>query len=87
ATLGLLLQPRTAAPGQLRRFVIGAIVAGSRAAASPLRVGDEVVSLDGLSPELLPRLLTRHQPGDNVTVRYRRGGQPAETKVRLDAAR
>lgn len=81
AGLGLVLAP-PATPGKPWR--VEAPLAGSRAVAAGLVAGDEVLAIDGLPVEMLPRALLRHTPDETVTVVYRRAGKTGQVQVALD---
>ncbi len=83
AGLGVLLDPRQGPDGTDTLSVVR-LVPGTRAAQSALRPGDDIERVDGLPAALLPRLLLRHKPGDQVVLSVRRDGRPAQLRVGLD---
>jgi len=59
---------------------------GSPAAGAGLQAGDVITAVDGTavsSPADLARLVRSHQPGDQVTITYTRGGNSADAQVQL----
>lgn len=59
---------------------------GSPAAGAGLQAGDVITAVDGTavsSPADLARLVRSHQPGDQVTITYSRGGNSTDTQVQL----
>lgn len=66
--------------------VVEAVMPGSSAAAAGLEPSDVLVEIDGtpvLVPEDAGRTLGGRAPGDEVTVRWVRGGKPGSATVRL----
>jgi PDZ domain-containing protein len=62
-----------------------AVIAG-QPAASVLQAGDTIVSIDGKavdSDEALVAAVTKHRPGDRISVRYIRDGRQSEGKIRV----
>jgi PDZ domain-containing protein len=67
------------------RVAIEQVAQGSPAEAAGLKVDDVVTTIDGQAVDsvcTLRRLIGLHQPGDVVTVGYRRGGTDGVVKVR-----
>ncbi len=65
---------------------IGEVAPGSAAEKANLRVNDVVLTFDGEKVEDfldLRRLINRHRPGDEVTLRVRRGDEELELKARM----
>jgi len=59
---------------------------GSPAAGAGLQAGDVITAVDGTavsSPADLARLVRSHQPGDQVTITYSRGGNSTDAQVQL----
>ena len=59
---------------------------GSPAAGAGLQAGDVITAVDGTavsSPADLARLVRSHQPGDQVTITYTRGGNSTDAPVQL----
>lgn len=68
---------------------IGEVLPDSGAAAAGLDAGDELVAIDGRRLSGFPDLLlqvSRHKPGQEVTVDYVRGGRRATARVALGSA-
>jgi putative serine protease PepD len=69
---------------------VARIIPGSAAESSDLEVGDIVTRIDD-RPIVLPSdvraAIFMRRPGDTVLVRYRRGGNDAETGLTLKAGR
>ncbi|MDX8409682.1 MAG: DegQ family serine endoprotease [Mariprofundales bacterium] len=64
------------------------VEAGSAADRAGIRAGDVIISLDGKPVDHahdLPIRVARHHPGDKVTVRIIRDGQPIDLPVKLEA--
>jgi membrane-associated protease RseP (regulator of RpoE activity) len=62
------------------------VVSGSAAASAGLEADDVITAVDGTSvtrPVELARQIRSHEPGDQVTIAYTRGGNAAETQVTL----
>jgi S1-C subfamily serine protease len=62
------------------------VASGSPAAGAGLQQGDVITAVDGTSvtsPADLARLVRSHQPGDQVTITYARGGNSTDTQVQL----
>jgi S1-C subfamily serine protease len=73
ASLGVRTAPALDVPGapRISAALITHVAAGSPAAALGLKVGDEIISVDGVpvcSALDLARLLQRYRPGDAVRV-------------------
>jgi len=87
----LQLPPKSAYIGiQLRADTDGVhvteVVKASGADKAGLRPGDVIVAIDGervVDPALLMQIVHGHEVGDEIEVRYRRGGKYHETAVRL----
>ncbi|MBI2300722.1 MAG: PDZ domain-containing protein [Armatimonadetes bacterium] len=79
AGLGVVLQPVRG------RYLVALVTPGSGAAAAGLKAGDEILAVDGLPPALLLRAVLRHEPGQRVPVRCRRGQAVGTVGVALDA--
>ena|SRR5262252_4607479 len=80
--LGVATQPSTDPQG----VRIADVVSGSPAAAAGLQADDVITAVDGTSvarPLDLAQQIRSHQSGDQVTIAYSRGGNPAETQVTL----
>lgn len=82
AGLGLLLEPRGAEPAHWR---VVQVLPGTAAQHSGVLAGDEVLTLDGLPPAQLSRVLLRHSAGQQVELVYQRGAQVRRELVKLDA--
>jgi putative serine protease PepD len=81
--LGVATQPATA--GQQGAQVAN-VASGSPAAGAGLQQGDVITAVDGTtvsSPADLARLVRSHQPGDQVTITYSRGGNSTDAPVQL----
>ena len=65
--------------------LVRAVTAGSGAAAAGLRPGDLITAVDRepIGEEGLPVLIRRFQPGDTITVTYRRGAIERTVKAEL----
>ena len=62
------------------------VVSGSPAASAGLQADDVITAVDGTSvasPVELAAQIRSHQPGDQVTIAYSRGGNAAETQATL----
>jgi putative serine protease PepD len=62
------------------------VASGSPAAGAGLQQGDVITAVDGTAvstPADLARLVRSHQPGDQVTITYTRGGNSTDTPVQL----
>ena len=65
---------------------IGKVAEGSGAEKAGLKEGDVIITVDGKEIEnqlALRNLVTSHDPGDVLTVRYRRGDEEKEVEVEL----
>jgi len=65
---------------------IGNVVSGSPAATAGLQSGDVITAVDGnavTSAADLAQSIRSHQPGDQVTITYSRGGNSAQAQVQL----
>jgi S1-C subfamily serine protease len=69
------------------RFLIRAVSAGSPAAASGLRSGDEILSIDGEAAQDLEALRARlsQAPGTALSLRYRRAAEVRSATLVLAA--
>ena len=59
---------------------------GSPAAGAGLQAGDVITAVDGTavsSPVDLAQQVRSHQPGDQVTITYSRGGNSTDAQVQL----
>ncbi len=69
--------------------LVQSAVPGSPAAAAGLRQEDVIVAVEGVDierPSQLQVLIAQRRPGDEVTVRFYRNGEPQEVSVRLGTA-
>ena len=81
--LGVATQPAT---GNQQGAQVANVASGSPAAGAGLQPGDVITAVDGTavsSPADLARLVRSHQPGDQVTITYSRGGNSTDTPVQL----
>lgn len=81
--LGVATQPAT---GNQQGAQVANVASGSPAAGAGLQPGDVITAVDGTavsSPADLARLVRSHQPGDQVTITYSRGGSSTDTPVQL----
>lgn len=81
--LGVATQPAT---GGQQGAEIANVASGSPAAGAGLQQGDVITAVDGTavsSPADLARLVRSHQPGDQVTITYSRGGNSTDAPVQL----
>jgi putative serine protease PepD len=81
--LGVSTQPAT---GDQQGALVANVATGSPAAGAGLQSGDVITAVDGTavsSPAELARLVRSHQPGDQVTITYSRGGTSTDTQVQL----
>lgn len=89
--LGVGLEP---AAGGVAGALVSGVAAGSPADDAGLEVGDVITAFEGddvkTPADLVARVLD-HEPGDEVTIAYRRGGETKDVRVKLgmrsDAAR
>ena len=95
AYLGVSMREITAIDAELYGLArpMGAFVqttvGDSPAARAGLRQEDVIVAIDGVDVERtsqLQLLIAQRRPGDDVTVRFYRDGEPREVTVRLDTA-
>jgi S1-C subfamily serine protease len=80
--LGVATQPSTDPQG----VQIVEVVNGSPAASAGLQADDVITAVDGTSvtrPLELAQQIRSHQSGDQVTIDYSRGGNPAQAQVTL----
>ncbi|HEY6759247.1 MAG TPA: trypsin-like peptidase domain-containing protein [Baekduia sp.] len=70
---------------------LAAVTAGGAAAGAGLKAGDTITAIDGTTvsdADALASLIASHQPGDKLSVTYRRGsGQSTTVTVTLGAAK
>ncbi len=81
--LGVSTQPAT---GNQPGAEVANVATGSPAAGAGLQSGDVITAVDGTAvsgPVDLARLVRSHQPGDQVTITYIRGGTSTDTQVQL----
>jgi putative serine protease PepD len=81
--LGVATQPAT---GGQQGAQVANVASGSPAAGAGLQQGDVITAVDGTgvsSPADLARLVRSHQPGDQVTITYSRGGNSTDAPVQL----
>ena len=81
--LGVSTQSAT---GDQKGAEVQNVASGSPAAGAGLQQGDVITAVDGTAvstPADLARLVRSHQPGDQVTIAYSRGGNAAEAQVPL----
>jgi len=72
--------------GQADGLRVLEVVPGSGADKAALKPGDVIVNVDGrrvVSPAAMLRLVSRHIPGDEIEVRFRRSGQYGTVTVTL----
>jgi putative serine protease PepD len=82
AYLGVQLSDATSGAGA----TIGQVAGGGPAADAGLRSGDVVTSIDGRAvsgADALVNAVDGHKPGDEVTLKVRRGGSTSDIKVKL----
>src|SRR3954468_1100610 len=82
AYLGVQLSDATSGAGAS----IGQIAGGGPASDAGLRTGDVVTAIDGKAiggADALVNAVDAHKPGDQVTLKVRRGGDTSQIKVRL----
>ncbi len=75
-----------AAPTGQSGVQVAAVAASGPAADAGLQAGDVITAVDGTAvsnPAALVTAIHAHQPGDQVTITYTRGGKSTEVKVRL----
>jgi S1-C subfamily serine protease len=86
-TSGVFLGVATqAATGGQQGAQVANVASGSPAAGAGLQPGDVITAVDGTavsSPADLARLVRGHQPGDQVTITYSRGGNSTDAPVQL----
>jgi membrane-associated protease RseP (regulator of RpoE activity) len=84
---GAFLGVSTQAPSNGQQGVpIAAVQTGSPADQAGLKAGDLITAVDGNSvtdPAQLSQDIRSHQPGDQVTITYTRGGTSAQVQVKL----
>jgi S1-C subfamily serine protease len=81
--LGVATQPAT---GGQQGAEIANVASGSPAAGAGLQQGDVITAVDGTpvsSPADLAQQVRSHQPGDQVTITYSRGGNSTDAPVQL----
>jgi S1-C subfamily serine protease len=81
--LGVATQPATA---NQQGAQIASVASGSPAAGAGLQADDVITAVDGTAvstPADLARLVRSHQPGDQVTITYTRGGNSTDAQVQL----
>jgi putative serine protease PepD len=82
AYLGVQLGDATSGAGA----TVGQVAGGGPAADAGLRTGDVVTAIDGRaigSADALVSAVDGHKPGDQVTLKVRRGGDTSDIKVKL----
>jgi putative serine protease PepD len=82
AYLGVQLSDATSGAGA----AVGQVAGGGPAAGAGLRNGDVVTAIDGHaigSADALVSAVDSHKPGDQVTLKVRRGGSTTDIKVKL----
>jgi putative serine protease PepD len=82
AYLGVQLGDATTGAGA----AVGQVAGGGPAAAAGLRSGDVVTAIDGRAigtADALVSAVDGHKPGDQVTLKVRRGGSTSDIKVKL----
>jgi putative serine protease PepD len=82
AYLGVQLGDATSGAGA----TVGQVAGGGPAAGAGLRTGDVVTAIDGRaigSADALVTAVDGHKPGDQVTLKVRRGGGTSDIKVKL----
>jgi putative serine protease PepD len=82
AYLGVQLGDATSGAGA----AVGQVAGGGPAADAGLRSGDVVTAIDGRaigSADALVNAVDAHKPGDQVTLKVRRGGNTSDIKVKL----
>jgi putative serine protease PepD len=82
AYLGVQLSDATSGAGA----TIGQVAGGGPASDAGLRSGDVVTSIDGRAvsgADALVSAVDGHKPGDQVTLKVRRGGSTTDIKVKL----
>jgi membrane-associated protease RseP (regulator of RpoE activity) len=92
--LGLKFAPATELnePGELKRssaLVVREVVAGGLAESAGIRIGDELVAIDGAlvrTPAELFELLQRRRLGDTIVVRLRRDGVELRVTASVEVA-
>jgi len=75
-----------AAPTGQSGVQVAAVAASGPAAEAGLQAGDVITAVDGTAvanPAALVTAIHAHQPGDQVTITYTRGGKSTDVKVRL----
>jgi putative serine protease PepD len=81
--LGVAAQPAT---GGQQGAQVANVASGSPAAGAGLQPGDVITAVDGTavsSPADLAQQVRSHQPGDQVTITYSRGGNSTDAPVQL----
>jgi putative serine protease PepD len=81
--LGVAAQPAT---GGQQGAQVANVASGSPAAGAGLQPGDVITAVDGTavsSPADLAQQVRNHQPGDQVTITYSRGGNSTDAPVQL----
>ena len=93
----VMLDRKSASADQLRKLgidrtegvYIANIVEGSGASQSSLQKGDFIIAINSVTvrtePELMEQI-ARYKPGDNISVKYLRGGKEGMTTVQLKNA-
>jgi len=85
--LGVRTQDATGSPSGAQVLMV---VSGSPADQAGLKSGDVITAVDGspvTSAAQLAQQIRAHQPGDQVTLTYARGGSSAQAQVKLGAPR
>ncbi|MDH2416501.1 trypsin-like peptidase domain-containing protein [Nocardioides sp. CER19] len=87
--IGLAAHPVTSTEGgRPEGLAVTDLLPGGPAASAGLAVGDVITQINGapaVSTEQLVLVSLRHEPGDTVTLTYRRGGSEHTAKVTLGA--
>jgi len=83
---GAFLGVETGAASGTSGASVVSVVSGGPADQAGLKAGDVVTAVDGTavsSPAALAQQIESHQPGDQVTITYTRGGASAQASVTL----
>jgi len=81
--LGVATQPAT---GNQQGAQVANVASGSPAAGAGIQAGDVITAVNGTavsSPADLAQQVRSHQPGDQVTITYSRGGNSTDAQVQL----